>query len=325
LRRSIVAPKGPTEEPADVDGDPYALARDQSFGFFYDVTNEHWRLWQTIYSKHENHRYPNKPLTYHPDARADQADRRIRRNRKDYGPDSYPAWWQNNYEPNFSCPFEMRVGVPMNGDGPKWVCDPHRIVKLAKARKEADPGHPGCVIYSIGSNGDFGFEMGMQNTVGEGVCEFHIFDPGNFEHLMPPGLKRATYHRWGLEKQKPRETNVVGTVTPLDKGKKFYGLIDIVELLGHKRLDVIDVFKIDCEGCEWDTYKDWLSNKVPLLHQIQVEVHKAPVKEDAGAIDLFDSFEREGYLRFHKEPNIQWNPDCLEYAFIKVDKVFVEG
>ena len=44
-----------------------------------------------------------------------------------------------------------------------------------------------------------------------------------------------------------------------------------------------------------------------MLHQIQVEIHGAPAnKEDgAGAIDLFDSFERAGYLRFHKEPNIQ--------------------
>ena len=62
-----------------------------------------------------------------------------------------------------------------------------------------------------------------------------------------------------------------------------------------------------------------------MLHQIQVEVHKAPVAEDAGALDMFNSLERDGYLRFHTEPNIQFCPDCIEYAFVKVEKEFMEG
>ena len=53
-----------------------------------------------------------------------------------------------------------------------------------------------------------------------------------------------------------------------------------------------------------------------------VEVHKAPKDK---ALDFFDSLERAGYLRYHKEPNIQWGPDCIEYAFVRVDKPFVKG
>jgi len=200
----------------------------------------------------------------------------------------------------------------MNGDGPKWVCDPHRITKLAKARKAQEPTHPGCVVYSIGSNGDFSFELGLQNEVGEGVCEFHIFDPGNFEHAKPKELKRAFYHRWGLEKE---ITTTRGASSPQRVvGEKYRGLIETVKLLGHKDLDVIDIFKIDCEKCEWKTYKDWLSEEIPLLHQIQVEVHGAPIAKEAGAIDFFDSLEEAGYLRFHKEPNIQWDPGYV-YVF----------
>ena len=62
-----------------------------------------------------------------------------------------------------------------------------------------------------------------------------------------------------------------------------------------------------------------------MMHQIQVELHKAPAKEDAGAIDFFTKMEDAGYLRFHKEPNIQWGSDCIEYAFVKVEKKFMEG
>ena len=80
--------------------------------------------------------------------------------------------------------------------------------------------------------------------------------------------------------------------------------------------------KIDCERCEWETYKDWLSDDIPMLHQILVEVHGAPIDK---ALDFYDSLEAAGYLRFHKEPNIQWNPSCIEYAFVKVDKSFMEG
>ena len=59
-----------------------------------------------------------------------------------------------------------------------------------------------------------------------------------------------------------------------------------------------------------------------MLHQLLVEVHEAPIDK---ALDFFDSIEAAGYLRFHKEPNIQWNSDCIEYAFVKVDKSFMEG
>ena len=131
----------------------------------------------------------------------------------------------------------------MNGDGPKWVCDPHRIAKLAAERKAKDPSHPGCVIYSIGSNGDFNFEMGMQEEVGEGVCEFHIFDMGDYRANVPKELKRANYHQWGLKKQE----DTVGELKKEEGPNIFYGLLDTIKLLGHESLEVIDIFKIDCE------------------------------------------------------------------------------
>ena len=303
---------------------PFYLARSQSFGFFYDISNDHWRLYKDIYNTHIDHRYPNHPMTYNPEGTAQNSDPIMwsRRNNWPSGYFSYAAWWQNNYEPNFSCPFEKRVGIPMNGDGPKWVCDPHRINKLAEARKQEDPNHPGCVVYSVGSNGDFSFELGMQKEVGVGVCEYHIFDMGDYAKEVPPELKRAYYHKWGLEKQQPAVVSWFGStdVKPVE-GKEFYGLYDTVKLLGHEDLNVIDIFKIDCEGCEWKTYQDWLSDDIPMLHQIQVEVHKAPI----GTIDFFKSMEEFGYMRYHKESNIQWGSDCIEYGFVKVEKAFMDG
>jgi hypothetical protein len=56
-----------------------------------------------------------------------------------------------------------------------------------------------------------------------------------------------------------------------------------------------------------------------MLHQILVEVHGCP---DETVLDFMDSFEKAGYLRYHKEPNIQGDPNCLELGMIKVRGYF---
>lgn len=73
------------------------------------------------------------------------------------------------------------------------------------------------------------------------------------------------------------------------------------------------------EGCEWETYQDWLVDDMPLLHQILVEVHGCP----ESVLDFMDSFEKVGYLRYHKEPNIQSDPSCIELGMIKVSAIFI--
>jgi len=314
---------GPTINSIDASNhDEFSLARAQSFGFFDDITNDNWRRLQTMVAEHWNHKFPEAPLTHHPAWK---------------GPGQlkgwnvrHPAWYQTNFEPNFSCQFEMRIGATGtvsrgNGDGPKWICDPHRIKRLAAERKAKDPNHPGCVIYSIGSAGDFSFEKGMEEVLGPGTCEYHIFDMGDFEGKMKlQNISRAYYHRWGLEKQ--GEENK-------EPGAEFYGMKDTVKLLGHENLDVIDVFKIDCEKCEWRIYRDWLLSGLPSLQQIQVEIHSGDLQKMSHSdnhdhditpeIPFFDFLEESGYVRFHKEPNIQYNDgSCQEYAFLKLDKEF---
>ena len=63
---------------------------------------------------------------------------------------------------------------------------------------------------------------------------------GNFEGKMPKELKRAHYHQWGLKKQD-------SDVKTLASGHNYFGRLDTVKKLGHDKLDVIDIFKIDCE------------------------------------------------------------------------------
>ena len=78
------------------NNDPYKLARTQSFGFFYDIPTNHWQQLQQIYYTHENHRYPDKPYTFNPEAMAEQSRPEIYAHKGEFdGWSSYPAWYQN--------------------------------------------------------------------------------------------------------------------------------------------------------------------------------------------------------------------------------------
>jgi hypothetical protein len=62
---------------ADSTASDYALAQRQSFGFFNDISSAHWKRLRQIFLQHENHRYPDKPFTTHPDAKQDQFEAEI--------------------------------------------------------------------------------------------------------------------------------------------------------------------------------------------------------------------------------------------------------
>jgi hypothetical protein len=156
----------------------------------------------------------------------------------------------------------------------------------------------GCLVYSVGSNGDFRFEEGLQAAL-PGVCEIHTFDFTNYTRKVPPG-NNIFFHSWGL-KPSYNETKVArsnGFGQMEFKDKPFKTFQETIKELGHEGRP-IDIFKIDCEGCEWSTYKDWISAD---LRQILVEVHRVP----AVAQDFFSDLQKAGYVSFvsslHYEP-----------------------
>lgn len=148
----------------------------------------------------------------------------------------------------------------------------------------------GCLVYSVGSNGDFRFEEGMQAVL-PGVCEIHTFDFTNFAYKVPKG-KNIFFHNWGL-KPSYTETKVAksGGFGQLDiRNKAFKTFQETIKELGHEGRP-IDIFKIDCEGCEWATYKDWINAD---MRQILVEVHRVPEI----AQDFFSDLQKAGYVTF---------------------------
>ena len=97
-RRIIAPPRIAGTTQSNREKGMFELARSQSFGFFYDIPDGHWRRLHKMFREHQNHRFPERPLTYHPEATADESMPEIYANRHSEwasGWSSYPAWYQN--------------------------------------------------------------------------------------------------------------------------------------------------------------------------------------------------------------------------------------
>ena len=205
------------------------------------------------------------------------------------------------YEPEWVCELDTRVGPrEVNvGDGPKFVCAPELL-------REND-----CIVYSIGSNYNFEFEEGMHKHAPN--CEFHVFD-GTMDltkRPLPAGLgqKNIHFHNWNVDARS--KDHARWTIK---------GLEDILEELGHKG-ETIQVFKIDCEGCEYEVLPllaDLVRKGEVTIGQIQVEVHYTNATQIQ---NLFQTLRAPGFMIFHKERN-HWGCNgysCVEYSLVSFE------
>jgi hypothetical protein len=217
-------------------------------------------------------------------------------------PSTPDTWFQMHYDPEFSCQFEARVGL--KGDGGKWVCDPHRISRESGK----------CLVYSVGSNGEASFEAAILGGISK-ECEIHVFDFGDYKDTVAKqtgNSRNVHYHKWGISNK---------------THGRFKTLDDTVKILRHE-MRTIDIFKIDCEGCEFDTYKSWLDAPVK-LRQILIEVHpklsllRSSVKLP-DTVNMFKALHDEGYVITHKEPNIMYSSrgHCVEYSLLLLSPEF---
>jgi hypothetical protein len=156
------------------------------------------------------------------------------------------------------------VGAACKADLSKIVCG------LEKLQTEEQ-----CVVYSIGGNNHWEFELGILEKT---PCEVHTFDcTGNITRFHKPTHPRLSFHHICLG----AEHVPYDQYQKCSEGQGICGdiltLYQIQIMLGHKR---IDLFKIDIEGYEWPIFESWpeLSDAkqaadMILPMQILVEVH----------------------------------------------------
>jgi len=202
------------------------------------------------------------------------------------------AWYQNNVEPSITCPQEERIGA--HGEGGKWMCN----IEALKEKKD-------CLIYSVGSSNDFTWEEEVKRRAPN--CEIHTFD-----HTVANASNKPDdvfFHKWGLtENESHRNPNMKS-------------LSEIIKALRHENRR-LDVFKIDCEGCEWQTYKTWFTSGVQIV-EILVETHRGSEspKPVSNAKQFFAHLHNSGYRIFHKESNVHHSAKellCVEFALRRI-------
>ena len=214
------------------------------------------------------------------------------------------------WEPEAVCLAEERLGGASDqrynafGDGPKFVCGVDYLREKYKASNEK------CLVYSIGSNNNILFEKAVKNFID---CETHTFDPT----LSSPfrGDAYASFHPWGLGND--------GETIHYEQGHKnatftSYSLEHMMKDLGHTGR-TIDIFKIDCERCEYSAMHpvfDAIAKGTIQIDQILIELHSASYET---ITSFFEGVDKAGMRIVHKERN-GWGckgSRCVEYALVR--------
>ena len=219
------------------------------------------------------------------------------------------AFWQRRWNPEIMCRSLDRVG---SFDEPKAICDLERIRR-----------QPECLVYSVGSNNDFTFESALLGLAPH--CEIHVFDHTIGEHPSnkPDGIH---FHAWGVK----------GDGGGRGSSGKLKTLREISSLLGHTERQV-DIFKMDCEGCEIKTMLSWFhggpsGKRQPgvllpkqMIFELHLMVHNA---QDWASPQEMDAFLRtltddDNFAVLYKEVNLRAAQNgehcCAELTLVNVD------
>ncbi|KAF4661713.1 hypothetical protein FOL46_005631 [Perkinsus olseni] len=209
-----------------------------------------------------------------------------RRNRPD-------KWFARNTFPEVSCEFEERLGT--RGDGGKWVCESYKLGR--EFRREP------VIIYSVGYGNSFSFEAAFHDEVNDNA-EIFVFeiDRELYEKAVRVGPAFITWKHWGLASRD-------------DRAKEHFTLPTMRRMLGHADR-VIDIFKIDCEGCEFDTFRTWfdVKNDKSLPTQILIEVHW---RDPKSARSLLEYLMELDYIIFRREPNYLAKSSYMEFGLVQ--------
>lgn len=245
------------------------LSRIESDDFFCELDDDWNRRKEIFHRQHTRNKYLDTPYMF----------------------------FQDNYEPTFSCRYEQRLGI--NGDGGKWICDPYRLKPLKS-----------CLIYSLGSNGEFSFENETKRYLPE--CDIHTFDMKEFNCT-----NLCTFHK-------------VKIGTSSDGAKTLRMIMSDLKHTGR----FIDILKIDVEGSEYEFFDDLFNANNHLsenIRQILVEIHLSKLIRKVNNITvhdyekihrLFHLFHEKHFVIFHKEVNLYSPYYAFEFSFIRLNEKF---
>ncbi|KAK4538319.1 hypothetical protein CDCA_CDCA17G4344 [Cyanidium caldarium] len=236
------------------------------------------------------------------------------------------AFFQENWEPNFSCALEERLG--RYGDGGKWVCDVHSLHLRPQLFRSLGHSQYRCVVYSFGSNNDFSFEERLHERLPH--CQIFVFDATS----SPPDPPRDYIQYYSRMLRAAESSDSLGDiVTDLNHWEQpvnlevlkvdiehgeydaLLGAFDIAKLIrtGHKKLSELN----DEESRALLTWR-----ALRRARQVLIELHFLENATESGHA-FFEGMDEAGFVIFHKEPNIQYTGGTfVEYAFLRLEDSF---
>lgn len=197
------------------------------------------------------------------------------------------------FEPEWTCPWELRIGKL--GDGGKWICS---VSKL----RENDSVQ---IFYSLGSARKFSDFPGEDSFELEAhqrwpMAEIYVLDPD-------PSYAKSNvpYHVYAYAIG-PKDTDSTITIQSFANGASH---------------ETIDVLKMDIERAEWTVLPALLKSAYgPKIFQLIIEFHFDKSSDLDSLLTIMKLLEESGYVLFHKENSLH-NVHGTEMSFIHVSQL----
>jgi hypothetical protein len=187
-----------------------------------------------------------------------------------------------------------------------------------------------CVVYSIGSNNHWEFELDMLRRA---PCEVHTFDcTGPISRFDVPSEPRLHFHHICIgAKNMPMPESPAGGGRPTVQGET-WKLEKVQKFLNHSRIDLL---KMDIEGFEWPMLNQWpelseiRSSAAVLPFQILLEIHyrshfreiassrKHDFKNSTDMVRMQSHLLRMGYVTVINNPNKKCR-HCVELTLVRI-------
>lgn len=222
------------------------------------------------------------------------------------------------FESMASCTNLQCVGGQCSQDRSKYACG---ISQLSGGEVESN-----CIIYSVGSNNVWEFEMDLLQRTN---CHIHTFDcSGPKSRFNVPNDTRLHFHHLCLGATFAKGG---GSDSPSCQGKKqlcgdTWTLHEIQQHLGHTKIDLL---KLDIEGWEWPIF-DIESTNATMPMQILIEVHytwgrkgtRGVIHEHTmgsarDLVRLQSQLLKMGLVTIHRDDNKSC-PWCTELTLLRV-------